>query len=227
MEPPHIHGYRSFAYQAIFSTLERQTLMLYADQMTADGLVSERFRGSGCGNAYSVLNLDVANNEPRGDDHAIFIMDAYMNFIHEPEAEGQSFLELIWPKVRLAVMWHIEHATKYGLTEDRVHTFDEHGLIGDVNSYYSFLYISSLSAAILLGRKTPAANATFLDDVLKARDRGLEALDKLLWAGICYLPFWCENGRTLPDALQSESLYGALWDQLLNLNSMLPVANLV
>ena len=228
MEPPHIHGYRAFAYHVIFPTLERQTLMLYADQMTADGLVSELF-GGGCFGASKSYNLDTAMGGARGDDNAVFILDVYMNWMsyHDNITEGQKFLDSIWPKFQLAVQWQLAHASKYGLTEDLVNTFDEHGLIGDVNSYNAFLYISSLTAAALLGDKPSKPNATFVKEVLAAREVGLESLDKLLWTGKFYRSFWCANGETSPNALQSDSLYGVVWDNLLQLKAPLPVQNLV
>ncbi|XP_065174441.1 uncharacterized protein LOC135804487 [Sycon ciliatum] len=226
MEPPHIHGYRSLAFNSLFPTLEHNTLMLYADHMTADGLVSEEF-GGGCGGASRTYNLDKANNGARGDDNAVFIMDVYMNWLNYNESAGLQFLKSIWDKYTLAIRWQLAHGSKYGLTGDLVNTFDEHGLMGDVNSYNAFLYISSLSSALRVMDIAHNPNATFREEVQKARDVGIDTLHKLLWTGSFYRSFWCANNETSPEALQSDVLYGVLWDQMFNFNSTLPADNLV
>ena len=226
MEPPSIHGYRALVLNSLFPDLEHQTLMLYADQMTSDGLVSEKFGGL-CDNASANYNLDVGDGDGRGDDNAIFIMDVYVNLLNYDEKEGQDFLDKIWPKLKLAVEWQMAHATKYGLTEDLVNAFDEHGQIGDVNSYDAFLYISSLSAAVMLSNMTSSPNSTFVAEVADARDRGVKSLHELLWAGTFYRSFWCANGHMPANALQGDTLYGALWDKMYNFNTPLPIKNLV
>lgn len=224
MEPPHIHGYRSLFYSTVFPDLERQTVNLYTEAMLPDGTVSELF-GGGCGGASRTYNLDHAMGGARGDDNAVYLLDVYQNWLFHKD--GDEFLERVWPKFVLAVRWQLAHADEYGLTANLVNTFDEHGLIGNVNSYNAFMYLSSLGAAEYLANYTKMKNESFVAELQKAKERGVDALNKLLWTGTFFRSFWCENGAFAPEALQSDVLYGAVWSKVLNVELGVPEEHLV
>ena len=214
MEPPHIHFYRALAYIFLMPSLERQTVALYASTQLPDGTISENFGGD-CSGASRSYDLDVPNAGPRGDDNGVFILDVWMNVLWT--ADGTEFGSSVWPQVYKAIRWQLDHASKYGLTSDLMNTFDEHGVIGDVNSYNAYVYLASLAAGEILAHR--AGNQSFVAEIQKAKDTGIQQLDKLLWTGTHYRSFWCADGKYSPQALQSDSRYGQLWATMLGLNT--------
>lgn len=222
MEPPHIHFYRALAYNFLMPSLERQTVELYASAQFPDGTISELF-GGGCGGASGSYDLDHPKGGPRGDDNGVFILDVWMNCLWT--LDGEEFESRIWPQAYKAIRWQLNHASTYGLTSDLVNTFDEHGQIGNVNSYNAFVYLASLAAGEILADK--AGNHTFVAEIQKAKETGVHQLDKLLWTGTHYRSFWCANGHHSLQALQSDSLYGQLWATMLGLNTSTNATKLV
>ena len=223
MEPPSIHGYRSLFYIMNFPELQRQTVDLYADHMLEDGTVSELF-GGGCFGASKSYNLDTAMGGGRGDDNAVFIIDTFLNWQFSRDADA--FIKKIWPKLVLATQWQLNHA-QYGLTSNLVNTFDEHGLMGNVNSYNAFMYLTSITAAQYLANYTVMKNDSMVAELRAAKEKGLEALGKYLWTGTFYRSFWCDNGDFSPEALQSDVLYGVVWSKVLNLDIGVPESHIV
>ncbi|XP_062508972.1 uncharacterized protein LOC134185207 [Corticium candelabrum] len=222
MEPPHIHFYRALAYSFLMPSLERQTVELYASTQLPDGTISEQF-GGGCGDASRSYDLDHPSGGARGDDNGVFILDVLLNFAFT--LDGEDFVDRVWPQTYKALRWQLDHASKYGLTSDLVNTFDEHGQIGDVNSYNAFIYLASLAAGEILADR--AGDKSFASELEKARQTGLDQLEKLLWTGTHYRSFWCANGKHSDQALQSDSLYGQVWATMLALNTSVDVHKIV
>lgn len=214
MEPPHIHFYRALGYALFLPAIERQTPRLYSDQMLRDGTVSELF-GCGCGGCagQGQDTLDRPGGGARGDDNPVYILDVFMNW-HWGK-DGDTFLSSVWPKTKLALNFTLQHAAKHGLTYQMVNTNDEHGLIGDVNTYNAHLYLASTAA----GAQMAAAmgDKDFQDKCVQALAVGKTALETLLWRGDHYQQTWCENNITSGAALQAGVLYGSLWAHVLGL----------
>merc|ERR1712048_1134105 len=218
MEPPHIHFYRALGYELFHSSLERQTPELYADKVGGDGCVQELY-GCGCGDCVGGgYDLDKPKGGARGDDNPVFILDAYMNF--KWHDDGADWLKGRWENIVKAIHFIRNHApSSYNLTYRMVNTNDEHGVIGDVNTYNAFLYLSSLSAAARLADAMEETNLAEMcrDSVLAGR----EALKSILWTPTS--KFWtqayCEKVPSTRggEALQGGGLYGQLWAQVLGL----------
>eukprot|EP01065_Artemidia_motanka_P049055 TRINITY_DN804_c0_g1_i5.p1 TRINITY_DN804_c0_g1~~TRINITY_DN804_c0_g1_i5.p1 ORF type:complete len:885 (+),score=294.18 TRINITY_DN804_c0_g1_i5:94-2748(+) len=217
MEPPHIHFYRALGYQLFEPSIERQTPEMYASTVASQGGVVNELFGCGCGGCVGGgYNLDQPMGGPRGDDNPAFLLDVYMNW---KWGAGDAWLKGMWPAVKSATDYVLSKApAPFNLTYQMVNTNDEHGVIGDVNTYNSFIYLSSLSAVARMAAK--AADATLAGKCTDAVARGRSALGHYLWNSE---GFWaqayCQNVPTTQNgyALQGGGLYGQLWGQVLGL----------
>ena len=214
MEPPHIHFYRALLYSNIFPTLEQGTVEMYAAAQGPDGDVQELF-GCGCGGcAGGAYDLDTAKGGARSDDTSLFLIDAYMNLKWHGQ-DGEKVVTKIWPSIVRALSWATTNAATYGLPQDLRDTFDEHGVMGDTNSYSGIVYLTGLAAAHELA--VFAQNTTMATEALTALATAKEKLMSDLWVGDHFRSFWCNNGNSDPIALQGDVLYGHVWAQLLGL----------
>eukprot|EP01084_Bolivina_argentea_P033973 62838_1 len=113
IDPPHIHGYRSLAYNLIFgNTLDRGTLNMYTYGQIDNGLVSELF-GGGCGGVNGVMGQP--SGGARGDDNSIYVLDMYSQF--KWYKDGSKYVGDRYKYVKAAMNWIIEGSIphKYGL----------------------------------------------------------------------------------------------------------------
>ena len=153
IDPPHIHGYRTFAYQLIYgSILDRGTLNMYTyKQINSDGpgLVSELFGGS-CSGIGGIMGQPSGGK--RGDDNSIYIMNMYSHL--KWYRDGANWIKKgnKYKYIKSAMNWIINASIPngLGLPFRLINTNDEHGIIGDVNTYNSMLYISALHSMIIM-----------------------------------------------------------------------------
>ena len=214
MEPPHIHFYRALGYALFLPAIERQTPRLYSERLLQDGTVSELF-GCDCGGCagQGQDTLDQPHGGARGDDNPVYILDVFMNW--RWSEDGDSFLASVWNDTRRAVAFTLQHASKHGLTFRLVNTNDEHGLIGDVNTYNAHLYLASTAAAAQMAQAMGDPDTQ--QQCTQALASGRHALETLLWRSDHYQQTWCENNITSGAALQAGVLYGNLWAHVLGL----------
>lgn len=233
IDPPHIHGYRSFAYQLIYGDiLDRGTLSMYSyGQINDDGegLVSELF-GGGCSNVNGIMGEPSGGK--RGDDNSIYIMDMYAQF--KWYRDGKDYVGNKYQYVKQAMNWIINASVPFGLglPYRLVNTNDEHGVIGDVNTYNSMLYISALNAMKIMTQyfEPNKQGQDYIDNTLQpALNYASGNLSSLLWNQGYYREEYCKNGQFSPDSLQSDVLYGYLWGLILDLidNDQLPMTNIL
>jgi len=218
MEPPHIHFYRALGYELFLPTLERQTPELYADTVGSDGCVQELF-GCGCGTCVGgAYDLDRPKGGARGDDNPVFILDVYMNF--KWHDDGAAWLQKRWSNTAKGIQFILNHArAPYNLTYQMVNTNDEHGVIGDVNTYNAFTFLAAAAAG---ARLADAMDDTQLADACRrAVVDGRAGLKKYLWNTDAQ--FWTQAYcASVPstqggEALQGGGLYGLLWAHVLGL----------
>ena len=153
VEPPHVGFYRKLPYQLFFTDLDQNIITtLYCDNMVYQngifgkmGIVSENFGGS-CSNPGVLSKMDTPNGAPRGDDNPVFLLDIYMNW--KWANNGDQLLNDTYQYAKYAVYYMMDNAitNNYSLPYKMVNTFDEHGTIGDINSYNAVIYIVSLYA---------------------------------------------------------------------------------
>jgi len=147
-----------------------------------------------------------------------FILDMYMNF--KWHDDGKEWLAIRWNNTAKAIQFILDHApAPYNLTLRMVNTNDEHGIIGDVNTYNAFVYLSSLAAA---ARLADAMGDTELAGTCqRAIVNGRDALKRYLWNSESR--FWtqayCDSVPSTKggEALQGGGLYGQLWANILGL----------
>ena len=149
----------------------------------------------------------------------MFLLDVYMNF-KWGEGGGQ-WLEGLWPKVEAAAEFMMASAAVggHGLPWHMVNTNDEHGVIGDVNAYTSFLYLAACAACTRLSHAV--GDDEFGAKCSGALESGKEGLQRLLWDedGGAWLQAWCEaEAEERGHALQGEALYGLLRAHILGLS---------
>ena len=214
MEPPHIHFYRALGYALFLPAIEQQTPRLYSERLLKDGTVSELF-GCGCGGCagQGQDTLDQPHGGARGDDNPVYILDVFMNW--RWAKDGDTFLASVWDDTKLAVAFTLQHAEKHGLTYRQVNTNDEHGMIGDINTYNAHLYLASTAAAAEMAKAMGDLDTQ--QQCTHALASGRHALETLLWRGDHYQQTWCENNITSGAALQAGVLYGSLWAHVLGL----------
>lgn len=218
MEPPHIHFYRALGYELFLPSIERQTPELYADTIGGDGCVQELF-GCGCGSCVGgKYDLDRPKGGARGDDNPVFILDIYMNF--KWHDDGAEWLKERWSNTVKGIQFILNHApAPFNLTYRMVNTNDEHGFIGDVNTYNAFVFLSSMAAA---GRLAEAmGDAELSQQCRQAVVDGRVALKEFLWNtdSEYWTQAYCSSVPKTKggDALQGGVLYGQLWAQILGL----------
>ena len=225
MEPPHIHLPRSVGYILHFPQLEQQTPKMYLESLSlpkSGGIVQELF-GCGCGGcAGGQCDLDAPKGGPRGDDNPALVFDVYMNYKLQPSG-GKAFVVDNWNATKAALGFALSAADKFGLTYQLVNTNDEHGIIGDLNTYNSMVYLTALAAGARLAEI--AGDGSSKTIYQSAIDRGVAALSTHLWREEGFWKqAWCEH---LPQqdntALQSGALYGLLWAYFLGLEDDIKV----
>eukprot|EP01084_Bolivina_argentea_P179933 310885_1 len=222
IDPPHIHGYRSLAYNLIFGNeFDRGTLNMYTyGQITEfnPGLVSETYSWNGV--------LGSPGDFPRGDDNSIYILNMYLQF--KWYKDGVQYVGNRYKYVKAAMYWIINQSipNTYGLPYRLINTNDEHGIIGDINTYNSMLYISALYSMKIMANHYESNNKSYLNSLDLALEYANGNLTKLLWQpnnnNGFYMSFWCANGNYAPYGLQSDVLYGYLWSFVLDLNEYWP-----
>eukprot|EP01083_Nonionella_stella_P170708 581535_1 len=223
IDPPHIHQYRSLAYNLIFGdVLDRGTLKMYTNGAEVEGgMVAERFGGD-C----SVINgaMGQPTGAARGDDNSLYVLGMYSQF--KWYADGPEFVRKRFPVVKSAIGWIINQSVPhgYGVPYRLVNTNDEHGIIGDINTYNSMIYIAALYAMQVMTEYYEPFNTDYIEYLADAVSYANGNVSKLLWqpngddGNGFYRSFWCANGQYPPYALQSDVLYGYLWALILDLD---------
>lgn len=223
MEPPHIHLPRMLGYKLFFSDLERQTLDLYSKQLNpGTGMLGELFGGS-CTIKPTIntpSDLDKGAGGARADDNPAFVIDVYMNYLMDKD--GLQLLHHKWVQAKLALVFILKNApSPFHLTYRLVNTNDEHGLIGDIGSYNSFFYLTSLAAGVEMAKLM--GDDTFANEMQVKLDIGKTSLHEKFWnedEGY-YGQAWCDKNAApaASKALQSDVLFGLLWANVLGLAS--------
>ena len=107
-----------------------------------------------------------------------------------------------------------------------VNTFDEHGTIGDLNCYNSFIYITSLNAFYEMAtNQNDTVFAAFVQTEIAA---AIGNATSIFWNPEAednnnghFMSFWCENGMYANHTLQGDSLYGVLWAYVLGVTDFI------
>merc|ERR1711977_711682 len=93
---------------------------------------------------------------------------------------GKEWLAIRWNNTAKAIQFILDHApAPYNLTFRMVNTNDEHGVIGDVNTYNAFVYLASLAAASRLA--DAMGDRELADTCRQAIIYGRDALKMFLW----------------------------------------------
>jgi len=215
MEPPHIHLPRSLGYILNMPSLERQASEIYSSKILDSGVISESFGCSCPGCAGAVCNLDDPDGAPRADDNPAFLLDLYMNY--KWTLDGQAFLRANWPQALRALSFVRHQPERYNLTYRMVNTNDEHGVIGDINTYNSMMFLVTMAVGAELA--TAMEDSPLRESCLAALSRGRDTLHTLLWnqKDGFWRQAWCEYSTEQSDALQAGALYANLWAAVLNL----------
>eukprot|EP01083_Nonionella_stella_P073672 199428_1 len=225
VEPPHVGYYRKLPYQLFFTELDQNIVstlyidhMLYSKGMFGEmGVVSESFGGSG-GDPGQLQTLDTPNGGPRGDDNPVFILDIYMNW--KWADNGDEFMNASYVPAKKAMYYSMNNSISHGysLPYKMINTFDEHGVIGDLNSYNSIIYIVSLYA---MKEMSNAMNDVPMVSLLNTEVSNAKGnLTKYLWneGNGNFISFYCANGLYSPNTLQGDTLYGLLWKFVLDVD---------
>eukprot|EP01084_Bolivina_argentea_P269292 457639_1 len=225
VEPPHVGYYRKLPYQLFFTNLDQNIIStLYIDHMIMSngifgeqGLVSENFGGS-CGNPGTLHKLDTPDNDVHSEDNPVFILDIYMNW--KWASNGDQFMNNSYIPAKKAMYWSMNNAISngYSLPFRQVNTFDEHGVIGDLNSYNAIMYIVSLYA---MKEMSVAMNDNNMTQILTNEITNAKGnYTKYLWndKNGNFISFYCKNGIYSPNTLQGDSLYGLVWQFVLDID---------
>ena len=225
VEPPHVGFYRKLPYQMLFTELDQNIIStLYIDHMIDSngmfgemGMVSENFGGS-CSNPGKLQKMDTPNGDARGDDNPVFILDVYMNW--KWAQNGDAFMNKSYISCKKAMYYSMNNSVNFGysLPYKMVNTFDEHGIIGDINSYNSIIYIVSLYA---MKEMSISMNDIKMVNILENEIHNAKSnLTKYLWneQNGNFISFYCANGIFSKNTLQGDTLYGLLWKFILDID---------
>jgi uncharacterized protein (DUF608 family) len=167
----------------------------------------------------------------RVDNVFNFVLDTYMNYKWSPD--GPAFAASLYPGIKLAFSWLLRSSEAYGVPEGRLNTNDEHGIMGDIGTYNSVVYVSALAA--IEGLAENVGDNETAEAAKAAQTRGVAAIVSLLTQTNdnstegAYLTGWfCHNIPNFAKtntALQSSVLYGANWAWLLGLGDKLQLDN--
>ena len=202
----------------------------------AAGEVAELFGCScfGCHGANSHYNLDEASpaGGARADDNPAYLIDVYMNW--RWHADGQAWMLSMWNQTKLAIQFVLMAAPEpYHLPWRMVNTNDEHGAIGDVNTYNAWALLVAM--AICEQIAPVAGDAALAQACTSKRLAALASMERLLWvevpapSGNGSLSYWRQAWCTPPHesgtALEGGSLYFYVWSRVLGLETGVPVAH--
>lgn len=235
-DPVHIHLYRSLPYAALFPELDRSLLAgAYARyQNRSSGYVHENFPLGGQTNLGRTM----------GDTSTAFVLDVYQ--LWKGGGANKTWATALWPNVRLAVEFQLNRAAEWGLPTKLTSTYDWFWLeTFDVTSYAAFLHLAALRAACRLGTEL-GVDHDFLASVEAAATAAAATLERLLWhngtttggdgvggkkaAPLSSSSSFFAAGRMLasdggkdqqryqPPSLLTDTLYGALWAEILGLD---------
>ena len=208
INPAHIDFYRSLPYAFFFPTLHKQLLSAHAESQQQDGLIPEQL-AEGC---FAPEDLDRPGGRVNGDTATVFILWAWQ--IYSSTGDRQ-YLDSVWTNVKKAAAWQIGRSEVYGLPQKLECAYDMYDLDEkDLVSYNAFLHLAAMLAAEKLA-EVEGDNQLAIQ-YREAFERGQKSLQDHLWTGE-YFRCWWLDGKTYPDALHADSLYGQLWAFILDL----------
>eukprot|EP01048_Picozoa_sp_COSAG05_P003580 COSAG05_NODE_168_length_15164_cov_8.323734_11_plen_289_part_00 len=189
--------------------LEKQT----DDKATGAGMVAENFGGS---------PLDTVCAGARGDDNAVVIADILANV--KWTADGENWLRKIWSQAKTIITWQLRQAERLGTMPALTNTYDEAHSIGagGTNAWNAFLHLMAITAAEELA--TRVGDAELAVACKAALIRARKVTMELLWddAHGRFRGYVCNTTRVAgalnTDNLMADSLYGALWAEVLGLD---------
>lgn len=215
VDPGHIDLYQSLPYMFLFPELRKQILSRFAEIQKPDGFIPEELieggpptKSMGPGTA----PLDHPGGRVMGDSASVFVLSVWQYYLWTGDA---SFLDSMWPHVRAAALWQIQHSKNFGLPEYLQTTydlfsFDKKTLV----SYNAVLHLASLLAANKIAQiELDRDSSSTFSAALAVGER---SFIQYFWTGK-YFRAWWSDGQKFPDAVLADTLYGQLWASLLNL----------
>jgi non-lysosomal glucosylceramidase len=214
LHPMHIHFYRSLPYTLFFPSLQKDSLRGHARCQMEDGYIREDL-----GNARGWDRN--WSRRIMGDGCTAFVLNVWMDFIWTGD---RAFLDEIWPAARRALEWQISRAKALGLPERLCTTYDWWDFQEkDVVAYNAFLHLAALAAGERMAEvEGDGASALACREAFGA---GRRAVDEKLWTGRFYRSIWMRGGG-IPDSLHTDTLYGQLWADILDLGHLADPARL-
>lgn len=214
VDPGHIDFYEVLPYMFFYPELRKQILSRFATVQHPDGFIPEVLGTGGVPDSVKsgAGPLDQPGGREMGDSATVFVLGVWQYYLWTGD---RAFLDSLWPHVKSAARWQIERSAAFGLPEYLQTTydlfqFDKKTLV----SYNAFLHLASMLAAEKVAKiENDSASAR---EFHAAFEIGQRTLDKNLWTGKYFRAWWSE-GKTPPDALLADTLYGQLWASALNL----------
>ena len=214
VDPGHIDFYQVLPYMFFFPELRKQVLSRFASVQHANGFIPEELSQGGVpeSTVSAAGALDQPGGREMGDSASVFVLGVWQYYLWTGD---RSFLNSMWPHVRLAALWQMDRSKRYKLPEYLQNTydlfkFDQKTLV----SYNAILYLASMLAVEKMAQIEDDPEIT--RNVHAAFEAGRGTLDQKLWTGKFYRAWWSDGGFS-PNALLADTLYGQLWAFVLNL----------
>eukprot|EP01084_Bolivina_argentea_P150308 262504_1 len=224
VEPPSMMGYRNFGLQLLFGKeLNRNGILNMYNKglnQTNNGIIGELYGGQCFGIGNTFIGFPIGAGNLYGDSNSDYIFNMYSQYLFYED--GIEYIKQNEKYIISAAEWISgqSYNSKYGLPFHLVNTFNEHGFIGDINSYNAILYICALSCIKSLNDK----NIISFNNIDMYLNYAIGNLTTLLWTNNSFFrSYYCTNNVYPKYALQVDSLYGFVYMGLFDLIDRQPI----
>ena len=212
LDPIHVHLYRSQPFAYFFPELLHSLLEGFVKTQRADGYVAHDL-GDPPGSGFDFPGFDRQTS-------GIFTIGVYQYYLLTGDKE---FMKSAWPAVKRATDWAIRQSGDLGLPVKLCSTYELKYYELDNAAYNSFIYGAGLLAAEKMAIEFgDESYSKYLSSVI---EKTRKLIDQRFWTGNYFRAWWLKDGG-YPDAIQTDTLYGQLWANLLGLEPIMDVEKL-
>jgi uncharacterized protein (DUF608 family) len=209
LNPLHIDFYRILPYAFLFPDLHQRMLLEHTQSQQRDGFIPEQLT-TGCFEVDS--DLGKPGGREMGDSSTGFLLWAWQVYLWTGE---KAYVDSIWSNLKNAAAWQMRRSQTYGLPQNLENTYDwwqfsKKHLV----SYNAFLHLAGLLAAEKLA--LVEGEHDLAQQYRHGFELGQKSLIEHLWTG-SYFRSWWLDGKSYPDGLHADTLYGQLWAFILDL----------
>jgi non-lysosomal glucosylceramidase len=196
--PTHIWTYGCLPYLFFYPELGEGILRAFAGTQKPDGQICEDLSHESrlCADAMPVFNLGVYR-------HYLWTAD-------------RRFLDSMWPSVKNSARWSINRSRSFGAPNRVFSTYDEWGFHDyELTAYNVVLHLAGLRAAEAIAEVE--GDGAFAQECATWIDTGQRTLNEKFWNGRYFRAVWNPDNSCPPEAILSDTLYGAVWTTVLGL----------